>query len=165
MGCLGVHFAIDAADEAKLLSMSSDDERVGFVTEDVEARYFKSPFASETDKAWDAIHRCFDGGQLTYDADAPLKQVILGGAPLIEGDYPYIISFKRAEEVQAIANALDGVTKDAMRASHDAIDPVDYGSDLGDDHWDYTWHWFEQVRDFYKRAAAANRAVIFTADQ
>jgi hypothetical protein len=30
---------------------------------------------------------------------------------------------------------------------------------------DYTWHWFEQVRDFYRKAAAANRAVIFTVDQ
>jgi len=165
MGCRGVHFALGGADEAKLLAMSTDDDRVEFVTDDIEERYFKTPFASETDKAWDAIHRCFDGGQLTYDADTPLKQVILGGTPLVPSDEPYIISYKSAEDVKAIARALESVTATVMRTGYDAIDPTSYGADLNDDDWDYTWHWFEQVRAFYRHAAAESRAVIFTADQ
>lgn len=35
----------------------------------------------------------------------------------------------------------------------------------GDEDFKYTWYWFTQVRDFYRKAAAVGRAVIFTVDQ
>lgn len=164
MSCLGVHFALDGADEAKLLSLKSDSERLVFITDDVEQRYFGGPFASETDKAWDAIHRCFDNGKLSFDASTPLRMTILGGTPLYEPE-DYIISYKDADDVREIDRALTAVTSQALRPLHDAIDPDAYGAPLDDEHWDYTWHWFEQARSFYKSAATAGRAVIFTADQ
>jgi hypothetical protein len=52
-----------------------------------------------------------------------------------------------------------------MRQRYDRIDPTDYQGFLSDEDFDYTWYWFEQVRDFYRRAAAAHRAAIFTVDQ
>ena len=164
MSCLGVHFALEGADEAKLLSLKDDEERLTFVIEQIEERYFGSPFACESDKAWDAIHRCFDNGKLTYDASTPLRMIILGGTPLYErGDY--IIAYKTADDVIEINRAVMAVTPAVMRPFHDAIDPADYGFSLNEENWEYTWHWFERVRAFYLSAAAANRAVIFTADQ
>lgn len=164
MSCLGVHFALDGADEAKLLSLKSDEERLTFVTEIVEERYFKTPFACESDKAWDAIHRCFDDGKLSYDASTPLRMTILGGTPLYELE-DYIIAYKTADDVRDIDRALSAITSQSMRPLHDAIDPADYGFAVDNEHWEYTWHWFEEVREFYKRAAADGRSVIFTSDQ
>jgi Domain of unknown function (DUF1877) len=52
-----------------------------------------------------------------------------------------------------------------MHQRYDRIDPSDYQGLLSDEDFDYTGYWFEQVRAFYGRAAAFNRAVIFTVDQ
>lgn len=164
MGCLGVHTALDGADEANLLSLKSDEERYEFLTEEIEERYFKTPFAAESDKAWDAIHRCFDNGKLTYDASTPLRMVVLGGTPLYDED-DYIIVYKSADDVREISGALQNVTADALRRLHDQIDEREYGGRLDQQHWEYVWHWFEGVRGLYARAAEANRAVVFTADQ
>ena len=43
--------------------------------------------------------------------------------------------------------------------------PLECETDKAWDAFDYTWHWFTKVRDFYGKAAAADRAVIFTVDQ
>ena len=160
----GVHFALDSPDEAKLLSLESDEERVGFVTEDIEERYFKTSFAVETDKAWDAIHRCFDGGELTEQPKSSLQMAVLGGRSLSADEY-YIISYKSPDDVRSIDAALRAVDAEAMRALQDTIDPEVYGMSLDQEHWEYVWHWFEQMRAFYSNAAATGRAVIFTADQ
>jgi hypothetical protein len=64
-----------------------------------------------------------------------------------------------------VAEALETVDRPWMRQRHDRIDPADHQGTLGDADFDYTWYWFTQVRDFYRKAAAANRAVIFTVDR
>jgi len=45
------------------------------------------------------------------------------------------------------------------------IGPSDYQVQLDDEDRAYTWYWFLRVRDFYRRAAAADRVVIFTVHQ
>jgi hypothetical protein len=52
-----------------------------------------------------------------------------------------------------------------MRRRYDGIDPDEYQGFLDDEDFEYTWYWFGEVRDFYRQAALANRAVIFTVDQ
>jgi hypothetical protein len=37
--------------------------------------------------------------------------------------------------------------------------------DLSEEDLDYTWDWFQEVRELYVRAAAAGRWMLFTADQ
>jgi hypothetical protein len=52
-----------------------------------------------------------------------------------------------------------------MRRRYDRIDPADYQGVLSDEDFADTWGWFEEIRDFYRQAAAANRAVSSTVDQ
>jgi len=89
---------------------------------------------------------------------------VLGGGHHHEGD-DYIVAHLRAGEVAQVAAALDAVDENRMRQRYDRIDPTDYQGLLSDEDFGYTWYWFQQVRDFYRQAAAANRAVIFTVDQ
>jgi Domain of unknown function (DUF1877) len=89
---------------------------------------------------------------------------VLGGDHHHEGD-DYIVAHLRAGDVAQVAAALDAVDEIWMRQRYDRIDPADYQGVLDDEDFAYTWSWFEQVRDFYRQAAAANRAVIFTVDQ
>jgi hypothetical protein len=118
----------------------------------------------ETDKAWDALHRCLSNGQLTDEGKAPLDLAIIGGIQLVVGDSG-IVSVKPASRLAEIADALDRVTRPWLRARYDALDAHDYGSPLTDEDFDYTWSSFEGLPEFYRRAAAArDRAVVFTVD-
>jgi hypothetical protein len=64
-----------------------------------------------------------------------------------------------------VARALQQVTEAYMRQAYDRLDPADYGPNWSEEDLEYTWDWFQGVRDLWSRAAAAKRAVIFTVDQ
>jgi len=52
-----------------------------------------------------------------------------------------------------------------MRKRYDKIDPEEYDEvEMGNEDFDYTWQNFLDLRRFYRKAAEARRAVIFTAD-
>jgi len=68
-----------------------------------------------------------------------------------------------AHEVQQIAAAIARIDQLEMRRRYDAIDPDEYDGDKSDDDFDYTWGWFVPLREFFNKAAAHDRAVIFTA--
>jgi hypothetical protein len=137
----------------------------------------------ETDKAWDAMHRCLaevpppppesDGDQEDDDSASvdhgsyPLKLAVLGGRPLytVETDYPdYLVHLVEPHEVKDLAAALASITRDQLRAKYlhhcDGAFP-----EFGDEDFEYTWEWFEATREFYIRMAAEGRAVIFFVDQ
>jgi hypothetical protein len=40
----------------------------------------------------------------------------------------------------------------------------EYDAEIGDEDFEYTWGWFENVRALYQKAASAGRAVVFTVD-
>jgi hypothetical protein len=111
------------------------------------------------------MHRALTDGKLTWDGGKyPLNHVVLGGR-LLYTEADYIMSLKAPADVRKIAKALDSVTKQSLRLGYDKIDAENYGSDLTDDDFEYTWEWFQGVREFYKRAAQEGRSVLFTADQ
>jgi hypothetical protein len=37
--------------------------------------------------------------------------------------------------------------------------------EYGEEDFEYTWGWFQDMRGFFERVAGGGRAVIFTADQ
>ena len=80
-----------------------------------------------------------------------------------QGD-DYIVSLVRPNQVGAIATALSAIDKQSLRTGYSKIDASDYQA-LGNEDFDYTWNWFDGLADFYTKAAAAGRAVIFTVDQ
>jgi hypothetical protein len=76
---LGVHFAIGAEDAKRLLAGADDEELVAIVEEIDDA--WESAF--ETDKAWDALHRCLSDGTLNVTSgEPPLNRVFFGGQVL-----------------------------------------------------------------------------------
>lgn len=115
----------------------------------------------DTDKAWDAIHRCLTDGGLDPDGgEYPLSHVVLGGRHLHD---EYHVVYVSAAEVRQVADALRGVDRTWLRHRFDATDDPDYRGARDDVDFEYTWDNFVDLHAFYDRAAAAGRAVIFTA--
>ena len=164
MACRGVHFALTDDDRAKLIALvEAQGDVVAFIQEEVEERWDRE-WLCETDKAWDAIHRCLTDGTLSYDDETPLHWCILGGSQMHVGD-DYIASFVDGPDVALVADALDAITQTDFRSKYNAIDPGDYGMPLSDEDFEYTWEYFTELRKLFRKAANENRSVVFTVDQ
>lgn len=167
MACRGVHFALSEAEAGNLRSLPGDEERLEYVQKELEERYFEElrDFLGESDKAWDAMHRALADGHLTWDGgEYPLNHVVLAGELLYEGD-DYILSLKSPAQVRDIAAALAPIDEAEFRRRYDLIDAESYQGELADDDFEYTWANFQDVREFYGRAAEGGRVVLFTVDQ
>jgi hypothetical protein len=163
MSARGVHFAVTAAQERLLLAAKSDRKLMDLLEGIEEA--WEEPYVVDTDKAWDAIHRCLTNGSLLYvSGEYPLNHCICGGRQLCRGR-EYTVSYVSAPQVKDVASALAGIRKSWMRNRYDQLDPEDYDEvAIGDEDFNYTWRNFLDLRRFYKVAAKASRAVIFTVD-
>lgn len=167
MSCRGVHFALTEEEIARLRSFADDKERLCHLMEVIETQYFSGDrrFVGESDKAWDAMHRVLTDGSLDPDGGQyPLNRTVLGGESLYAAA-DYILSLKTPQEVRDIAAALLAITEADFRQRYFAIDVESYAVSLSEDDLEYTWEWFQDVRDFYTRAASAGRHVLFTVDQ
>jgi hypothetical protein len=161
MACRGVHFAL-SPDEVEKVVSADDDEELMAVVEEIEDRWDRD-WLVETDKAWDAIHRCLTGGTLEYGR-TPLHKCVLGEASRHEGD-DYIVNLLGPEEVKEVAAAIGGLDEAWIRRAYFAIDPNDYEMELTEDDFGYTWENFVDLRAFFEKAARHDRAVVFTVDQ
>ncbi len=163
MGCRGVHFALTEEQASRLMDTpGSDDQTLMAFVEDVEGAWDKE-WLQETDKSWDAIHRCLTDGKLEF-GETPHHKCILGSDNLYEGD-DYIINFLSPDEVKEVAAVLKDIDRDELRRRYDAIDAETYQGGLSDSDFEYTWSWFPHLRDFFQKSASANRAILFTVDQ
>jgi hypothetical protein len=158
-----VLLALTSEQEAELLGVVGDDDKSLEIVNAIVERWDED-WLCETDKAWDAIHRAFDSSNLSWNFDEPLQGVILGGKCVYFRD-DYLISYKSAEQVREIAAALSAVSSEDMAHRYDLIDAVKYQRDKGDKDRGYTLGWFEPVKNFYQKTAAAGRPVVFTVDQ
>lgn len=163
MSARGVHFAVAPAQEKALLAAKSDRKLMELVEEIEEA--WEEPFICETDKAWDAIHRCLTDGTLLFvSGEYPLNHCICGGRQLFRGR-DYTVSYVSTPQVKDVAKAMPKITKAWMRQRYDALDPEEYNEvEMGNEDVDYTWENFRELRRFFRKAAEVGRAVIFTAD-
>lgn len=160
MAARGVLFALSRAEVAALRSVE-DEARLDHLHEKIEGPFFRASkhLVGETDKAWDAIHRALTEGTLAWDGGTyPLNHAILGGEALFGND-DYILSLKTPDQVREIATALAHMTRSEFRRRYDAIDILDYDGEMGDQDLDYTWEWFTNVRELYRRAAQDGRYV------
>jgi len=167
MGCLGVHFALTEKEVAHLRSLDDEQARVEHLQEVIEETYFGEhpDLKAESDKSWDAIHRALADGQLTWDGgEYPLNHTVLAGE-LLYTESDYIMSLKSPEQVREIAAALPLITEEEFRLRYFAIDAKSYSFPLSHEDFQYTWDWFQGVRDLYTRAAQDGRFVLFTASQ
>ena len=163
MTARGVLFAVTSDDERRLLA-AGDDDAVGELVEEIEERW-EDGFVAETDKAWDAIHRALTDGRLRYDAgEPPVNRAILGGRLLTSGEDGLVV-YTPAADVAAVSAALAEVSEAQFADGYWRIDPADYGPEHGDEDLAYSWDYFAGVRELWRAAAAADRAVIFTVEQ
>lgn len=166
MAARGVHFALTDGEVRELESQGDDEGRLEYVQNEIEEEFFESrqDDLAETDKAWDAIHRCLTDGTLGCASGSLLEIVVLGGKSLYSGD-DYIMTLKQAGEVRAVGPHLARITELEFRAYYDKIDPEEYDGEIGDDDFGYTWQNFVALREFWDRAADKGRSVLFTVDQ
>ena len=166
MACRGVFFALTPPQREHLLSLNTDSERLEYIQEDIEASWDQAHLL-ETDKAWDAIHRCLNNGTLTVGhAGSPLGKLIVGGTQLYSDTQAYIVNLVNHGELAEISDLLKTVNKVWMKAQYERLRDSDYPREfISDQHWEYTWDWFSGIPDFIARANQEGRSVIFTVDQ
>lgn len=178
---LGVHFALTEEQMRELSQCDSDNARIAMVTENIEENAAEEDQV-DTDKAWDAIHRCLGefppntpwfypvrpelGSYALPEAHGsyPLKLCVLGGKRLMEDESRYFIRLIAADETTDISRALSTIDKPEMRERYfrhcEGAWP-----EYGEEDFEYTWAYFEELRSFFLRVAGKNKAVIFTVSQ
>jgi hypothetical protein len=163
MAARGVFFIL-SEQQAQALLTANDDEQVRQIVGVIEDRWDLDNLV-ECDKAWDAMHRLLTDGELDCgNGRYPWNQVVLGPKQLHEAD-DYFVSFVSPEQVRDVASALQGITQEWFAERYRSVVPSDYALEHGNDDLEYTWAWFQGVRDLYAKAAARQRAVVFTVDQ
>lgn len=181
MAARGVYFAITNHQRGELERRGNDDDRIAFIQEVVEEAW-DDPFLQETDKAWDAIHRCLSEfpantpwfypvapelGAYALPEDhgtIPLKLCVLGGERLIEDESRYFIRLIEPAYIAEIVSALDTIDRAEMRERYFRHCSGAW-PEYGEEDFEYTWEYFVLLRDFFHRMAGNGRAIIFTADQ
>lgn len=164
MGCRGVHFALTDNDEKELLERAGNDDAIlELLKEEIEERWDEQ-WLQETDKAWDAIHRCLTDGTLEIEDKSPRHMCILGGRQMYSGN-DYIISYLTPAQVEQVAESIHKITVEDFREQYYKIDEDNYGVDLGEEDFGYTWEYFVDLKAFFAKASAANRPVVFSVDQ
>ena len=166
MSCLGVHFALTPEDAEALRTIPNEKDRLFRLQEELEPRYFEAAtYIAESDKSWDAMHRVLSDGQLSWSGGKfPLNHTVLAGE-LLYTDSDYIMSLKTPDQVKEISSALDTLTEEEFSRRYYQIDSDSYGLTPSAQDFEYTWEWFQGVRELYRRAAQEGRFVLFTADQ
>jgi hypothetical protein len=128
----------------------------------------KSPYSLDTDKAWDAIHRCLTADQAPSPrlnrggAQGPLEQCVLGGEQLIESPH-YAVSLVTPEQVPEVAAALARIDRAELRRRFYRLDPKVTDYPISEREFEYTWSGFEGLPALFARAADEGRAVLFRA--
>ena len=163
MACRGVHFAITGAQAETLLAAKGDEALMSLI-ESIEETWDAANLA-ESDKAWDAMHRCLTDGTLAPgNGTYPLNHCVLGPRQLHEGD-EYIVSLVLPNEVRDVASALQVVTPEWFAERYSSVLPRDYAPEYGQEDRDYTWSNLEDVKRLFEKASETDRTIIFTIDQ
>jgi hypothetical protein len=166
MACRGVFFALNSEQRQHLLALNTDEARLEYIQEHIEGAW-DAEHLLETDKAWDAIHRCLTDGSLTIaPARNPLGKLIVGGRQLYSNKQSYIVNLVDANELPEISAALKAISKQWMKEQYEKLRDTDYPQELiSSEDWEYTWEYFSGLPDFISRAQEEQRSVIFTVDQ
>lgn len=163
MSCLGGFRAITKEELDRLRSVPRADRVPDYLDE------MEMVDSCDLDKAWDAIHRALTNGKLEFGGkNPPGCWVILGGEALRgdrEGEEDYIITCKTPEQVQRLYWFLLKLTEEKFRELYFAIDPEEYGFELSEDDFDYTWSCLGDCIQFFKRTVNRGLWVLFDVDQ
>ena len=108
MACRGVFFALSSSETEHLLALDSDEKRLEYIQEEIEQAWDEA-HVLQTDKAWDAIHRCLADGTLAVSrSSGPMGKLFLGGIQLYSDPQKYIINLTESNE---LLNLLDTTSR------------------------------------------------------
>ena len=163
MSCLGGFRAITKEELDKLRSVPRADRVPDYLDE------MEQEDSCDLDKAWDAIHRALTNGKLEFGGkNPPGCWVILGGEVLRgdrEGEEDYIVTCKNPHQAKRIYQFLQELTEEAFCKLYFAIDPEEYGFELSEEDFEYTWYYLSDSIPFWKNAAEKQLWVLFDVDQ
>jgi hypothetical protein len=163
MSGTGVLFALSTADDGHLRSLPDARARVGWVAKDIEERWDKD-WLLAIDTLWFPVHYCLHGSSAyPLPGASPEAKAIFGGEPLGMPKL-YTIDYKSPLLTASIAKALGFMRDDAIWARAGLVERKDY---QGPREENLQLAVVEAVHDlarFYRSAADAGRAVIFTVD-
>jgi hypothetical protein len=153
MGMTGTFIAVN---EEQLKQIEQDNDAFWDidVSLDNEARL-------DIDKTWHAIHFLLTGTD--YETDGPNGKIVFGGETL--GDPEDAVDYLTPAQVKEAAQALSSLTLEQLRARYDPAKMTELDLypaiwDDGDEAWEYVAEYYIMLRDFYARAAAADRFVV-----
>ena len=157
---LGMSFALTPELAAELLACPDDAAREDWLEELEES---DAPYC-DFDKAWDALHRCLGNGELVITSDGtPLAHAVFGSRTLMDDEETDTFAGQLpADEVPAVAEALDAVDQAWLKARYQALGPTGYDGPLGDEDFEYTWDALVDLRAFLRQAAIEGAAIVFT---
>lgn len=162
MACRGVHFAI-TQDDLDALRRAEENGDLFEVLEGIEERW-EEGFVYETDKAWDAIHRCLTDGTTDFieEEREPLGVCILNGEQFELPDY--ILSLITHDRLRTLVDRLAVITPQIMEERYWKL-PADYARYMSKEDCEYMLECFAGLPAFLNHAEKAGRHVIFTVDQ
>ncbi len=159
----GVFFALSADDERGLLALPEARQRAAFIANGVEERW-ETDWLHAAEEMWFAAHFCLYGSSTFPVEGSPAEGRSVFGGVTLGVPNVYTIDYKDQGLVRQIASALGRMRDDAVwaRASlverKDFTGPRDHGLQVA------VVDEIHAMRDFYRRASDASRAVIFTVD-
>jgi hypothetical protein len=170
MSCRGIYFALTKDQAASLLRLQNDQDRLAYIQEEMEG-VWEEEWLLEVDKAWDAIHRCLTDGSLKCRGRDVLELFVLGGQQLHSGS-AYIISYVTPEQVSSVAIAANDITEETFRGKYFDLPSAKvgffgsrYAGPVSQEDFEYSWSYFQDARNLYRKAANAQRSMLFTVDQ
>ena len=159
----GVLFALDAADVRQLLAFTQARSLVAWVANTIEERW-DADWLYPIDTLWFPVHYCLHGsGGFPLDGAPAEAKAVFGGVPLGVPNL-YSIDYKDAELVRRIATALGRMRDDAVWARAGLVERKDYTGPRPAELQVGVVDEIHGLAGFYRKAADASRAVIFTVD-
>lgn len=159
----GVLFALSPVEEAQLLARREAKARAAWVAGVLEERWDRD-WLQETDDLWPAIHYCLHGSHAYPLSGAPAEAKAVFGGDAIGVSGLFSIDYKSHALTKAIASGLAKMRDDALWARAGLIERLEYEGPKGDAAQADVVHAVHALKDFYRKAAQAGRAVIFTVD-
>ncbi len=168
MACRGVFFALTVEELSALNAAASDQARLEIVQEEIENKWDVANL-QEVDKAWEAIHRILSQQSpevegISNDYGSFLLNQVIFGSKQLYSESDYLINLNEPDEVNAIADAIESLDEKWFREQFKRYCSGAYPYAGSEEDEDYSWGWFQSVRDFYVKQRGSGRPVIFTVD-
>ncbi len=157
----GVLFALETVDERSMLSFDNERARAAWVANVVEERW-DAGWLHAMEGLWYPVHFCLHGSAaIPIEGAAAEAKAIFGGTSLGLPNV-YRIDYKETGLVRLVSNALGRMRDEAIWARASLVERKDYQGPRDDNLQVAVVDEVRAVADFYRRAADAGRAVIFT---